>query len=184
MTERDPMNRRPEIPWDDATGDVILDRTPHLPADDSAPIEGRQRFNVIQSIWLDGDTGFDWGGDSLACATLALNVLDFLLPRPAKHLCTAWHFPLPCSPLAYLLAPDFLDLFIRPVPFWGGILRGSQVRAWIARQRRTWADHGVNLALVRLEERYPMGLDGRPSPAARRRPSILAGTVQAPRVDS
>jgi hypothetical protein len=86
--------------------------------------------------------------------------------------------------MAFLLAGEFMDVFVRYVPFWGGIIRGADARGWIERARGEWAAGGINLSLATLTERYPLMPNGRPARAAVRLARDAAELRQLERPDS
>ena len=129
---------RYDLPWDPATMDVVCRRDP----------DGTRHFNVAQRHHHHSPTGMEWGYAGSGPADFALNILSLFLPTKAgaRSWDEAWPWNGPqkvklwdgtfVSGEARTLHQSFKFAFVVALPREGGVIRGDDVRAWIAVQLR------------------------------------------------
>ena len=126
-----------ELPFDPESMDIVCRRVPTGENDVAGRPMTRPVFNISQSVVWHSPTGFEWGYGGSGPADFALNVLC-LFVQPGSDGCEPQKvFDGVCSRTAQALHQAFKSRFIAALPHEGGVIRGADVRAWIADQKMT-----------------------------------------------
>lgn len=97
---------------------------------------------IPQEHWLWPDVGFGWAHEARAGTTLALCVLDRLLPPQENDVAVDWTHPLCVRPVCLAWAFSFYKDLLLPLPFWGGEVKSAKMLDWVSRQLSGFAGGG------------------------------------------
>lgn len=104
--EADAGHDRCDLPFDPVSGDIVCRRDP----------DGTIHTNVPHQVVRHSPDGYEWGYGGAGPAEFALNILRlFTIPE-----------------IADALYQEFKQEVIAALPHEGGVIRGAQIRAWIA----------------------------------------------------
>ncbi|MDP9481343.1 MAG: hypothetical protein M3R38_37710 [Actinomycetota bacterium] len=124
----------PPLPWDPETGDVVLERVADFEGglDLAGNLKHKVRTNVPWSVVEHSPAGMLWGYGGQGPADLALNILNLFEPPG-----TDGHEPVRCfdgeaSRTAHELHQEFKARFLAGMPWEGGRISGTEIRAWIS----------------------------------------------------
>ncbi len=109
------------LPFDPATGDVVVRRVPALGEGRSDPPRGRVVTNVACTVVHHSPTGYEFGYGGSGPADLALNVLNLFVPPGVDGLLPVRCYRHVASRTAWQLHQPFKWKFIGPLPEEGGI---------------------------------------------------------------
>ena len=124
----------PPLPWDPETGDVVLERVPDFEGglDLAGNLKHKVRTNVPWSVVEHSPTGLRWGYGGSGPADLALNILNLFEPPGSDGQGSVKCFDGEASRTAYELHKDFKARFLAGMPWEGGRILGTEIRAWIS----------------------------------------------------
>jgi hypothetical protein len=141
--------------YDAAAADIHLMRRVVWGGDPLDRIGVGIETNLIQELWLWPTVGFGWGPQRREGTTLALAILDRLLPRNPGQVCKEWHQPLACSPWAYRMCYQLYVEILQRVPYWGERLAGHHLRLWLAKALQGWQADGIDLNEITAAQAFP-----------------------------
>lgn len=120
-----PSSDKVDIPFDPVTGDVICQRHP----------DGTRSFNIPQVYAHHSPTGFEWGYAGSGPADYALNIVRVFidikaLPPELQEPVALWKEGTIPSGI-WDLHQYFKFSFVASLPYDGGTIKGSEIRAWL-----------------------------------------------------
>lgn len=124
----------PPLPWDPETGDVRLRRVPDFERglNTGDELVHLVQTNVPWSVVDHSPTGFEWGYYGQGPADLALNILNLFEPPGADGQEPVGCWDGEASRTAHALHQAFKEDFLAKMPAEGGMIRGTEIRAWIS----------------------------------------------------
>jgi hypothetical protein len=118
------------LPWDPETKTVILRRDRQPSGDELVS------SNVTWRTILGSPGGWNWGYRGSGAQDLAINILTQFIPAGTDGFEPIAGQRGHCSRTAHELGPKFVADFLVDLPYSGGEILGSEIKAWIQRESR------------------------------------------------